>query len=79
MRIKGGIKIKTISSVIENFRENLIIKQLEKTGKVPVNAFQNISEIESFCKSYNKTLVLKGDQLEVKNNINLTESHCIIN
>ena len=79
MIIKGGIKIKTISSVIENFRENLIIKQLEKTGKVPVNAFQNISEIESFCKSYNKTLVLKGDQLEVKNNINLTESHRIIN
>ena len=66
MRIKGGIKIKTISSVIESFRENLIVKQLKKTGKIPVNAFRNISEIESFCKSYSKVLILKGDQLEVE-------------
>lgn len=66
MRIKGGIKIKTISSVIEDFRENLIIKQLKKTGKVPVNAFQNISEIENFCKNHNKILILKGNQLEVE-------------
>jgi hypothetical protein len=66
LRIRGGIEIKTISNVIEIFKENLILKQLEKTGTIPVNAFQNISEIENFCKNHNKILILKGSQLEVQ-------------
>lgn len=63
--------MKNISEFINEYKESLILKQLMREQKVPIVAFQNINEIEKFCKKYNFNLVWRDNFLindYVKNN-----------
>ena len=55
--------MKKVSNVIEQFRENLILKQLEKQNKIPITAFINISEIDSFCEKHKHYLIWENEYL----------------
>ena len=56
-----------LSDVIVDFKDSLILLQLDTTKAIPLTAFKNFEDIERFCNKYNKTLVWCKEELVISN------------
>lgn len=56
-----------LSDVIIDFKDSLILLQLDTKKAIPLTAFNNFEDIKRFCNKYNKSLVWHKDELVVTN------------